>query len=177
MKNVILRILWAVLGVLMIVAGIVCLCVPGMTEATLALAYGIILLISGIADIVIFAVWGPAMFGAGWLLLDGILTVLLSMFLLFNMGFTALALPYIFGMWLMFSGISKFVSSFDLRAFGVRGWGWMMALGIVMTAVGFVAFLDPVLSTLAMTVITGIMFMIYGISDIIHAIFANRFLK
>lgn len=177
MKNVLLRILWAVLGALMIIAGIVCLCVPGITEATLALTYGIILLVSGIADIAIFAVWGPAMFGAGWLLLDGILTILLSMFLLFNMGFTALALPYIFGMWLMFSGISKFVSSFDLRTFGVRGWGWMMALGIVMAAVGFVAFLDPVLSTFAMTVITGIMFILYGISDIIHAIFARRFLK
>lgn len=177
MKNVVLRILWVILGALMIIAGIICLCVPGITEATLALAYGIILLVSGIADIAIFAVWGSGMFGAGWLLLDGILTVLLSMFLLFNMGFTALALPYIFGMWLMFSGISRFVSSFDLRAFGVRGWGWMMALGIVMAAVGFVAFLDPVLSTLAMTVITGIMLIVYGISDIIHAIFANRFLK
>lgn len=177
MKNAILRILWAVLGAIMIVAGIICLCVPGITEATLALTYGVVLLLSGIADIVIFALWGPAMFGSGWLLLDGILTLLLSMFLLFNMGFTALALPYIFGMWLMFSGVNKFVNSFDLRRFGVRGWGWIMALGIVMAAVGFVAFLDPVLSTLAMTVITGIMFIVYGISDIIHAIFANRFLK
>lgn len=117
------------------------------------------------------------MFGAGWLLLDGILTILLSLFLLFNMGFTALALPYIFGMWVMFSGISKFVNSFDQRRFGVRGWGWIMALGIVMTIVGFAAFLDPVLSALAMTVITGVMFIMSGISDIVHAILSNRFLK
>lgn len=108
--------------------GIICLAVPGITEVTVAIAYGVILLVSGIADIVIFAVWGPQMLGAGWLLLDGILTILLSLFLLFNMGFTALALPYIFGMWVMFSGISKFVNSFDLRRFGVRGWGWIMAL-------------------------------------------------
>lgn len=117
------------------------------------------------------------MLGAGWLLLDGILTILLSLFLLFNMGFTALALPYIFGMWVMFSGISKFVNSFDLRRFGVRGWGWIMALGIVMTIVGFAAFLDPVLSALAMTVIMGVMFIMSGISDIVHAILSNRFLK
>lgn len=93
------------------------------------------------------------------------------------MGFTALALPYIFGMWVMFSGISKFVNSFDLRRFGVRGWGWIMALGIVMTIVGFAAFLDPVLSALAMTVIMGVMFIMSGISDIVHAILSNRFLK
>ena len=177
MKNVVLRILWAVLGALMIIAGIICLAVPGITEVTVAIAYGVILLVSGIAYIVIFAVWGPQMFGAGWLLLDGILTILLSLFLLFNMGFTALALPYIFGMWVMFSGISKFVNSFDLRRFGVRGWGWIMALGIVMTIVGFAAFLDPVLSALAMTVITGVMFIMSGISDIVHAILSNRFLK
>lgn len=177
MKNVVLRILWAVLGALMIIAGIICLAVPGITEVTVAIAYGVILLVSGIADIVIFAVWGPQMLGAGWLLLDGILTILLSLLLLFNMGFTALALPYIFGMWVMFSGISKFVNSFDLRRFGVRGWGWIMALGIVMTIVGFAAFLDPVLSALAMTVITGVMFIMSGISDIVHAILSNRFLK
>lgn len=52
-----------------------------------------------------------------------------------------------------------------------------MVLGIVMTIVGFAAFLDPVLSALAMTVITGVMFIMSGISDIVHAILSNRFLK
>ena len=52
--------------------GIICLAVPGITEVTVAIAYGVILLVSGIADI--------------------------------------------------------FVNSFDLRRFGVRGWGWIMAL-------------------------------------------------
>ncbi len=121
MKNVVLRILWAVLGTLMIIAGIICLAVPGITEVTVAIAYGVILLVSGIAYI--------------------------------------------------------FVNSFDLRRFGVRGWGWIMELGIVMTIVGFAAFLGPVLSALAMTVITGVMFIMSGISDIVHAILSNRFLK
>ena len=64
--------------------GIICLAVPGITEVTVAIAYGVILLVSGIADIVIFAVWGPQMLGAGWLLLDGILTILLSLFLIWG---------------------------------------------------------------------------------------------
>lgn len=101
--------------------GIICLAVPGITEVTVAIAYGVILLVSGIAYI--------------------------------------------------------FVNSFDLRRFGVRGWGWIMELGIVMTIVGFAAFLGPVLSALAMTVITGVMFIMSGISDIVHAILSNRFLK
>ena len=48
------------LGALMIIAGIICLAVHGITEVTVAIAYGVILLVSGIADIVIFAVWGAA---------------------------------------------------------------------------------------------------------------------
>ena len=36
--------------------------------------------------------------------------------LLFNQAFTMLSLPFIFGMWLLFSGINQFVNSFELQS-------------------------------------------------------------
>lgn len=68
--------------------------------------------------------WGQAGF-----LADGILTVLLSLFLLFNQGFTLLSLPFIFSVWLLFSGINQFVNSFELQRLGVKGWGWLTGAG------------------------------------------------
>lgn len=89
------RVLWGIAGVLLIICGIVCLAQPAVALTTVTLFLGISMMVSGIVDIVIFAKGNNAMLGAGWFLVDGILTVLLSLLILFNQAFTALSLPFI----------------------------------------------------------------------------------
>ena len=79
---------------------------------------GLLMLIAGIVEIVIFAGTSRFILGSGWLLLDGVLTVVMSLFLLFNHWFTMMSLPILFTVWLLFSGVSRFVSAFDLKALG-----------------------------------------------------------
>lgn len=117
------RVLWIISGVLLILCGILCLSRPVVALAAISLFLGLSMLFSGIVDIVIFARGRDRMVGSVWFLVDGILTVLLSLFVLFDQAFTALSLPFIFGMWLLFSGVSKFVNSFDLRRLGRPGAG------------------------------------------------------
>ena len=80
---------------------------------------GIFMLAAGITEIVVFAGMSGVLIGSSRLLLDGVLTVIMSLFLLFNQWFTLLSLPFIFTVWLMFSDLSRFVSAFDLHAPGV----------------------------------------------------------
>ena len=117
-----MRILNLAAGVLLIAAGIYCLCNQDVALLSAGLLLGIFLLLSGVAEIVVFAAASGVMLGSGWLLLDGVLTVIMSLFLLFNQWFTMLSLPFLFTLWLLFSGVSQCVSSFDLRALGVRAW-------------------------------------------------------
>ena len=170
------RVLWGIAGVLLIICGIVCLAQPAVALTTVTLFLGISMMVSGIVDIVIFAKGNNSMLGAGWFLVDGILTVLLSLLILFNQAFTALSLPFIFGMWLMFSGITKFVNSFDLQRMGVRGWGWFTAVGIVLALAGFLSFLKPVASLFALSILTGVLLILQGAASLLRAIFAGRFL-
>ena len=176
MKRLWLRILWEIVGVLQIVAGIVCICNPEFTMTVLAWVFGLSMLISGIVDIVIFIRWNHYIIGVGWFLFDGILTIIFSFFLMFRMGFTTLSLPIIFGMWILFTGINRFVLSYELQRFGVRGWGWMTAVGIIMTIVGFFAFFDPIIGALTMTTFTGILLIVRGIVSISQSIYAGRYL-
>ena len=177
MNKVWLRVLWGIVGAMLILVGILCLCNPGITLAAFALIFGFSLLISGIVDIVIFARWNQFLFGAGWFLVDGILTILLSFFLFFHMGFTSLSMPFVFGMWTLFAGIDRLVFSFELQKFGVRGWGWITAVGIVLALIGFFAFFDPVFGTLTMTTLTGALLIVRGIAAVVQAIFAGRYLR
>ena len=163
------RILNIVAGILLIAAGIYCLCNEDVAVLSAGLMLGIFMLAAGIAEIVVFAGTSGVLIGSGWLLLDGVLTVIMSLFLLFNQWFTLLSLPFLFTVWLMFSGISRFVSAFDLHALGVRGWGWVLAVGILLMVAGFICMMDPWVSAAAVGVTVGLVFLLEGVSAIVCA--------
>jgi len=169
MRTKTVRILNIVAGILLIAAGIYCLCNEDVAVLSAGLMLGIFMLAAGIAEIVVFAGTSGVLIGSGWLLLDGVLTVIMSLFLLFNQWFTLLSLPFIFTVWLMFSGISRFVSAFDLHALGVRGWGWVLAVGILLMVAGFICMMDPWVSAAAVGVTVGMVFLLEGISAIVCA--------
>lgn len=169
-----IKVLSVIAGVLLIAAGVVCLMNQDVAVLSAGVLIGIFMLCSGILEVVMFSYGRKLMLGSGWLLLDGILTVLLSLFLLFNQAFTMVYLPILFAMWLLFSGVSKFVTSFDLQAFRVRGWGWVMAFGLILMVFGFVALMDPWLSTIAMGITIGIVFILQGIDAIVCVCIASK---
>ena len=164
-----MRVLDIVSGVLLIVAGIYSLCNQDIAVETAGLMVGIFMLVSGIIEIVVVAATSGLLFGSGWLLLDGVLMVILSLFLLFNQWFTMLSLPLLFTLWLLFSGISRFVSAFDLKALGVHNWGWVLAVGIVLMIAGFICMMDPLVSITAVGMTVGLVFLLEGISAIVYA--------
>lgn len=168
------RILNIAAGSLLIAAGIYCLCNQDIAVLSAGLLLGLFMLVSGIIEIVVFAGTSGLLIGSGWLLLDGVLTVIMSMFLLFNQWFTMLSLPFLFTVWLLFSGISRFVSAFDLRALGVRSWGWVLSIGILLIIGGFVCMMDPWISVVAIGVTVGIVFILEGISAIVCACISKK---
>ena len=163
------RILNIAAGVLLIIAGVYCLCNQDVAVLSAGLLLGIFMLASGIIEVAVATRMCGVLIGSGWLMLDGVLTVIMSLFLLFNQWFTMLSLPFLFTLWLLFSGVSQCVSSFDLRALGVRAWGWILAVGILLTLAGFICLMDPWVSVAAMGMTVGIVFLLEGVSSIVYA--------
>ena len=168
------RVLNIAAGVLLIAAGVYCLCNQDIAVLSAGLLLGLFMLVSGVIEIAVFAGTSGVLIGSGWLLLDGVLTVIMSLFLLFNQWFTMLSLPFLFTIWLLFSGISRFVSAFDLRALGVRAWGWVLAIGILLIVGGFVCMMDQWVSFVAIGVTVGLVFILEGVSAIVCACISKR---
>ena len=175
MNSIVSRTLWVISGVLLVIAGVICIASPGIALGTLSVFLGVILLISGVADLVIFAKAHKVISGAGWILADGILTVILSLFLLFHQMLVVVSLPVIFGMWLIFSGVSKMIISFDLKTAGARGWGWFTFFGILLAVCGILAFVKPVAAAVALSVLVGITLIVHGIIIVVKGFLADRF--
>lgn len=168
------RVLNIAAGVLLIAAGVYCLCNQDIAVLSAGLLLGLFMLVSGVIEIAVFAGTSGVLIGSGWLLLDGVLTVIMSLFLLFNQWFTMMSLPILFTVWLLFSGVSRFVSAFDLKALGMRGWGWILALGIVLLVFGVVCMMDPWVSVVAVGVTVGLVLILEGIGTIAVACISRR---
>ena len=79
-----MRILNIISGILLIAAGIYCLCNQDVAAMSAGIILGLFMLASGVVMIVIYSGTRRFILGAGWLLLDGIITVIFSLFLLTN---------------------------------------------------------------------------------------------
>ncbi len=168
------RILNIAAGALLIAAGVYCLCNEDAALLSAGLILGLFMLAAGVIEIAIFAGAGGVIVSSGWLLLDGVLAVVMSLFLLFNQWFTVFSLPIVFTAWLLFSGISRFVSAIDLQAFGVKSWGWVLAIGILLIIGSFICMADPWISVVAIGLTMGIVFILEGVSIVACACLTRK---
>ena len=160
-----IRIIDIAAGILLTAGGVFCLCNQDAAVVSAGILFGLFMLAAGIAEIVVFAGTSKTLLGSGWLLLN----VIMALLLLFNQWFTLLSLPLLFTLWLLFSGIGRFVSAFDLRALGVRAWGWVLAIGILLTAAGIICMMNPWISVAAVGVTVGLVLILQGISLVVCA--------
>ena len=155
-----IRIIDIAAGILLTAGGVFCLCNQDAAVVSAGILFGLFMLAAGIAEIVVFAGTSKTLLGSGWLLLNGVLTVIMALLLLFNQWFTLLSLPLLFTLWLLFSGIGRFVSAFDLRA---------LAIGILFTAAGIICMMEPWISVAAVGLTVGLVLILQGISLVVCA--------
>lgn len=177
MRTGVLRPLWILSGVLLAAMGVWCIVSPDQALHSMTLLMGAAMLVAGIADIAAFWRWHARLIGTGWILMDGLLSILLSLLLLFHNWILSAALPFIFGMWVLFSGISKIVHSFELCRFGVRGWGWFTVFGVVLTLFGLLSFIEPFAAVVALGILIGTAFILEGLLAIVKGLLTTRFIR
>ena len=175
--GVYLRVLGIGSGVCLTAAGIFSIWNPQFAAKFLTVVFGAALLASGLLDIAAYIACRRAALGAGWILLDGILTTLMAVLLLCNSWLVGLAVPVIFSMWILFSGISSVVRSLDLKAFRVRGWGWFLTIGILQMVAGVLLFIQPVATAMAVSLLVGLVLILQGFTAIVSGLFSRRFLS
>ena len=168
------KILWVGAGVLLIAAGIWCLCTPGQVIADIAYILGVFTLISGLLSVAAYFLAGAGTLGGGWMFADGLITVLLGGLLLANQWLVSSLLPYVFSMWIMVSGITRLILGADLRKVGSRRWWVVLTEGIICLVLGLLSLFTPVTSAVAIGILAGIFLILSGLSIINDFILIHR---
>ena len=173
-------ILWFLASILMIVAGIVCFCLPVVTTMTV-FAYIVDTIVLVIKNVEIVGFFTTARFvGGGAFLADGVITTILGIILLANEGVVAGFIPFIFAMWFIIEGISELSLAISAGKFNVPYWWTLLILSILEIVFGFLTFFDPIGGAISMAVMVGTFLIVHGISmlgDWIVALRVKKFFK
>ena len=155
--------LYMLTGILSIIAGIIVFCNPIESYLTLSIMFGILMLFSGIVELVVSATSRNYFTTRGYSIVNGILNLILGIFLCCYPRVTMLALPVILGVWMLLNSFTIIGLGSDMDSFRVRGSGWVIAGGVILLLLSLgITFFPLTLGTASVVILTGCAFIFFG---------------
>jgi uncharacterized membrane protein HdeD (DUF308 family) len=154
-------------GLLAVVLGVVMLLWPGKSIVVAAGLFGVYLVVSGVA-LVVLALSLPASGGSRFLnFISGVASVILGIlaFRHFGQGYAVLLLAIWIAVGFIFRGVSAVASAISDPQFPGRGWA--IFFGIVSLIAGVVVLAYPFDSIVTLALVVGIWLIILGVMEII----------
>ena len=151
-------------GILCMALGIAVFVFPLESYVTLSILFGVLMLLTGAAQLIISATSGNYLMMRGYLIVGGIIDLLIGIFLCINPGITLVALPIIMGICLMYNSFLVIAFGGDLDTFRLSGGAWMTVGGILMLLLSILILLNPLSVGIGMVVvIAGIGLLMFGV--------------
>ncbi len=160
-----MRFLTIISGVMLIMTSLFCYANPGETFLPLAFVLGFAMILTGLIQCVSYW-WGRdnRKDNNGWIFAEAIITFILGILVITGLIAADAAIPMVFGMWVMFSGILRFVVATMINFKSKKAnFIWTMSTGVICIVSGLYAFINPIISGLSIAVLLGFLFMIQGI--------------
>ena len=166
------RTVQVIVGILMVIAGFYCIAAPGSADVVLMWIMVGALFVSAIANICSWNKRRKAGEANGWNLAGAIISLIIAIFLIVNIGARFLSLVilmYIIMGWMVVMGISRICMAIKVRKDPIlgRNWGVMLVMGIIMVLAGLFGLARPLGAALAVGLIIGIDFVVCGFNFIL----------
>ncbi|SOJ55069.1 hypothetical protein MSIMFB_02559 [Mycobacterium simulans] len=154
-------------GVLSLILGILILAWPQISVLAAAIAFGVYLVLTGVAQVAFaFALHVSA--GSRILLfISGAASLILAVLAFRHFGNAVLLLAIWIGIGFIFRGVATSVSAISDPA--LPGRGWSIFVGLISLIAGIVVLAAPFESIITLAVVVGIWFVVIGVFEIVSA--------
>ena len=156
-------------GILSLIVGGIVLAWPGISILAAAVAFGVYLLITGIAQVV-FAFSLHVSAGSRILLfISGAASLILAVlaFRHFGQGYAVLLLAIWIGVGFIFRGVATTVSAISDPQ--LPGRGWSIFVGVISLLAGIVVIASPFDSIVTLALVVGVWFVVIGVFEIVSS--------
>lgn len=155
-----------ILGILFIAAAVLAFINPGGSLEALAYAFAFLAVANG--------VWLLASNGGNsWRVVGGVVNILVGVFILFNIFWVVLSMPYIFAIWFIADSLIGLIGIGYARVFGA-GYFWLrLILNVLGIVVGVLLLFQPAVAMLTVSFLVGFYLVLAGIECLVFA-FSRR---
>ncbi len=165
-----MRILTVISGVLMVLTGAFCFMNPGQTFLALAFVVGLVMVITGVIHALSYFI-GRGLHNKGdnngWILTDALITLLLGILILCNQLVVDAAIPMVFGMWVLVSGILRIEAATHINREKKRiNFITTMTTGMLTVLIGVFGFINPLVRWLSTVFLLGAFLVMQGVNVI-----------
>jgi uncharacterized membrane protein HdeD (DUF308 family) len=154
---------YAALGIVSILFGILAITWPGLTIAVLVIFVGVWFLVSGVISLIDMVrrmgqheTWWPS-------LLIGVISIIAGLFVVTYPSVSAVVLLWVIAFWAIFTGIVEIIGAFSTGQF------LMIIVGVLTIIFGFILLANPGVGALALIFVIGIFAIVRGIVQLLHA--------
>jgi uncharacterized membrane protein HdeD (DUF308 family) len=130
-------------GILCIVAGICVFAFPIESYVAMAVLFGILMLLTGAAQLIISSTSGNYLMMKGYFIVGGILDVILGIFLCVYPGVSLFVLPILMGLWMLYHSFIIISFGADMDTFRLSGGGMFTVFGILLLMLSVFVLVDP----------------------------------
>ena len=151
-------------GILCIIAGICVFAFPIESYVTLSILFGILMLLTGAAQLIMASTSGNYLVMRGYFIVGGVLDVILGIFLCVYPGVSLMVLPILMGLWLMYNSFIIISLGGDMDTFRLTGGGMLIVLGILLLILSIFVLVDPFsVGVVTILLVAGIGLILLGI--------------
>jgi uncharacterized membrane protein HdeD (DUF308 family) len=161
---------FAIKGLLLLAAGVAILIRPAEGYVGLSVLFSVIIFCAGLVQIAFASGNRGRLSGWGWTLASGIIDVAIGIFLMAFPGVTLATLPFFLGFWLMFRAFYLMGMAFDLNHAGVKGWGWLLTMGIFTLIFAWLVLYFPLAGAVSIVYYSALAFIAAGLGAFVLAL-------
>lgn len=152
--------------ILYLVLGIVAICSKDAFSSSIGLIFGIMLIVSGVSFMIYAFYTRFLLIGSNFLMIQGVVITLFGIFLCSYKEVSLMLITYGLGSYLIFNGFCKLVSSFDLKRFNVSSWWLSIIFGCLYIVCGSMMFAFTNTSSTIISIIMGVMLILYALINL-----------
>ena len=151
-------------GLLCIIMGIVVFVFPLQSYVTLAILFGVLMLVVGATQLIVAYSSGNYLAMRGYMLVGGALDLILGIFLCVYPDVTLLVVPVLMGLWLMYHSFMIIALGGDMETFNINGSGLVIVGGIFLLILSFLVLVNPMsVGTATVVIFAGAGLLLFGI--------------
>lgn len=155
-----------IVGLFFVIVSIVAFTSPQSSLLALSILFALSFLFGGLSEIVFSIVNRNRMQNWGWSLAFGIITLVVGISLTVHPALSLNVLAFYIGFLFLFRSVAAFSFALDVKRYGSKNWGGLLALGIIGAIFSFILILNPVFAGMSIVVLVSLSFLFTGLFSI-----------